>query len=656
MLPRSNVRRRRSGVGVVVGLGLAIVLSWSSAGPLAADSGGTPVRPTAFVRVNQVGYPSTASKRAYLMSNVPETGARLLVRNQRGVVVSSTRIGARLGRWSSSFKYVYALDFNRVTRAGTYRIEVRGPAAARSPTFVIGPGRTVYRQAMANALRFYQTERDGPDFIASALRTGPAHTTDSHAMTYLPPTYDENDTLTADLVPLGVTIDASGGWWDAGDYPKFVETTNYTVAMLLTGVRDFPSLLGSGSKTSDFTAEARFGTDWLLKMWDDATGTLYYQVGITSGNDTIVADHDVWRLAEADNTYGGTDPATRYIRNRPVFRAGAPGSAVSPNLAGRDAAAFALCYQVFRRTDPAYAAKCLRAAEHIFDLADTAPTGDLVTISPFDSYPETEWRDDLELGAVELYRALASGTPPAGLPHTDPAHYLAAAAHWANAYIHGPNDAADTLNLYDVSGLAHYELYRAIAQAGHPAGLETTQATLLADLHRQLAGAVAQAKKDPFRFGFAWDQWDTTSHGAGLSVMASEYDELTHGTHYAAWSTRWLSNILGANAWGTSLIVGDGSTYPRCLQYQPSNIRAWRQGYPVALVGAAVEGPNSFSATGSLDGMRACPTGGKDLFRRFNSAKAVYADNVEAYSNTEPAIDLTATSPLAFARQALGRY
>jgi hypothetical protein len=42
--------------------------------------------------------------------------------------------------------------------------------------------------------------------------------------------------------------------------------------------------------------------------------------------------------------------ATRY---RPVFRAGPPGSPVSPNLAGRDAAAFALCFQAFRTSAPA---------------------------------------------------------------------------------------------------------------------------------------------------------------------------------------------------------------------------------------------------------------------------------------------------------------
>ena len=138
------------------------------------------------------------------------------------------------------------------------------------------------------------------------------------------------------------------------------------------------------------------------------------------------------------------------------------GSPVSPNLAGRDAAAFGMCFQVYRTSAPNLAARCLRAGEHIFDLADTSPSGDLLTLIPFSFYPESEWRDDLELGATELATAVAAGGLPTGLPHTDPSFYLTQAAHWAQAYITGPGDAGDTLNLYDVSGLAHYELYRAI--------------------------------------------------------------------------------------------------------------------------------------------------------------------------------------------------
>ena len=48
------------------------------------------------------------------------------------------------------------------------------------------------------------------------------------------------------------------------------------------------------------------------------------------------------------------------------------------------------------------------------------------------------------------------------------------------------------------------------------------------------------------------------------------------------------------------------------------------------------------------------PGHGVDRFARFNSA-AVFRDNVQSYSTVEPAIDLTATSPLAFARQAAAR-
>jgi endoglucanase len=73
------------------------------------------------------------------------------------------------------------------------------------------------------------------------------------------------------------------------------------------------------------------------------------------------------------------------------------------------------------------------------------------------------------------------------------------------------------------------------------------------------------------------------------------------------------------------------------------------------LKGAAVEGPNSAPARGRLPRMKRCPTNRKDSFARFNGHGAQWKDNVESYSNTEPAVDLTAASPLAFAYQMSGR-
>jgi endoglucanase len=603
---------------------------------------------TGFVRVNQVGYATGLPKQALLMSSVAETGGTFAVKNSGGATVFSGPVGTSRGSWSQTYSFVYALDFTPVGTAGTYTVQVTGPVSATSPSFVIDTGANVYRQSLANSLAFFQNERDGANFIPSPLRTAPGHLHDATAMTYLTPHANSSGHFNGDLTPLGLRIDASGGWWDAGDYVKFLQTTTYTEDLLLAGVRDFPAQMGGGSATSNFTAEAKFGADFLLRMWDDPSRTLYYQVGIGTGNAKTTGDHDIWRLPQDDDAFGGTDPKFRYIRNRPVFRAASPGSLISPNLAGRDAGALALCFLVYKTSDPAFANRCILAAEHIFDLADTNPTKNLLTVIPFSFYPETEWRDDLELGATELYLAVASGGLPP-VPHTDPNYYLGLAAHWANQYMSGPGDAADSLNLYDVSGFAHYDLHRAIGQAGNPPGLEVSQPDLLADLKKQLDLARAQAAGDPFGFGFPWATWDTTSHGAGLSVMASEYDALTGTSTYSKEASGWLGNILGANAWGTSLIVGDGTVFPHCMQHQVANLKGSLDGSPPVLAGAVVEGPNGVTFKGSLTGMRPCPQDGIDVFAQFNGSAAVYKDNVESFSTVEPAIDLTASSPLAFA-------
>ena len=634
---------RRSAI-VVCALGLLVLTS-----PI-ASAAPSPPPASAFVRINQLGYPAAGPKEAFLMSAVDEAGGSFsVIDTSTNTSVFTGTVPASAGSWSQTFGFVHPLRFASVTTAGRYRIQVTGAANATSPVFRIGGDGALYRQALANSLSYYGNARDGADYIASALRTAPAHLHDANAMTYLTPHANSTGHFKGDLSPLGVRIDASGGWFDAGDYLKAVQTESYTTDLLLAGVRDFPARMGAASTTSNFTAEARFGVEWLLKMWDDDTSTLYYQVGIGNGNAKTVSDHDIWRLPQADDNYGGTDPRFRYIRHRPVFRAAASGSPISPNLAGRDAAAFAMCFQVFHATAPTLANRCLLAAEHIFDLADTSPSGNLLTLIPFSFYPETEWRDDLELGATELATALQAGGLPTGLPHTDPSFYLTKAAHWAHAYITGPSDGTDTLNLYDVSGFAHYELYRAIATAGDPAGLDVTRTALLADLKNQLDVAVAQAATDPFGFGFPWATWDTTSHGAGLSVMASEYDALTNSGAYADEAIGWLGNILGANAWGSSMIVGDGKVFPNCIHHQIANLAGHLDGTAPILAGAAVEGPNGTTYSGTVSGMNPCPPDGSDRFGAFDGSGAKFTDNMESFSTVEPAIDLTAASPLAFA-------
>src|SRR5258708_7228346 len=391
-----------------------------------------------FIRVHQTGYVSSAAKRAYLMTSSTSTSSSFSVLNSGGSAVFSAALGADQGKWGT-FAHVYVLDFDSVSTAGTYTISVSGAIAASSPSFQINSGANLYSTPLANSLYFYENERDGANFIATPLRTAAAHLNDQHGKVYFSPSFNRKDNA-GTMTPTGAAIDATGGWWDAGDYLKFVETHSYTVALMLEGVRDFPNQMGGGSSTSNFTAESKFGLDWLQKMWDDNSKTLYYQVGIASGGHAYVGDHDIWRLPQADDTYQNCVSPYEFICNRPVLlnTAGGAGASISPNLAGRLAADFAECYQVFKTSNPTYADQCLLSAEHIFDLANTAP-GTLLSAGPFDFYPETEWRDDLELGATELYFALQAGNLPSGLPPTDPMFFLPPPAHLPPPHIPPPH-------------------------------------------------------------------------------------------------------------------------------------------------------------------------------------------------------------------------
>lgn len=602
----------------------------------------------AVIRVNQIGYETGLSARAYLMTTSAVSGETFKVKNSAGTVVASGSVGAALGSWAAYS--VYPIDFT-LSAADNYTIAVSGPVFATSLSFRVDTPANLYATPLANNLYFYENERDGPNFIPTPLRTAAGHLNDAHSTVYNSPAFDDNDLILGGLKPTGAIINAEGGWWDAGDYLKFVETHSYVVALMLIGVRDFPNQMGALSTTSNYTNEAQFGIDWLQRMWDDSSQTLYYQVGI--GTDfkgfNYESDHDIWRLPQADDTFGGTNSESRYIRHRPVFEAGSAGSKISPNLAGRLAADFAECFQVYQATNPTLANQCIFAAEHIFDLANTSPTGTLLTTAPYDFYPESEWRDDLELGATELYFAIQHGNLPPGLPHTDPMFYLTAGASWASAYIHGPSDGTDTLNLYDVSGLAHFELYRAITLAGNPAGLAVTQAQLLSDMAKQITNSVNNNAGDPFGFGLAWNTYDSISRAGGLAVMTAEYNYLSSNSTYALDSRRWLANISGANAWGVTFTVGDGENFPDCMQHQVANLVGSINGQPPVLAGAVVEGSNSAPTWGLVTNMVKCPVAGGDSYKKFDGNGAVYVDNVQSYSTDEPAIDLTASSFLMYA-------
>jgi endoglucanase len=604
--------------------------------------------PDAQIRVNQAGFLTGDNKTAFLMATIAESNATFKIVNADGAVALTAPVTRHVGSWNPAYANIYELDFSAVTMPGTYSIKVEGTIPAVSPSFQIGTGKEIYTPLLRNSLFFFQAQRDGAEVSPAVINRQPSHLMDRQAFVFQVPRFGKKG-MQGGLEKIGGPTDVSGGWADAGDYLKFVETASYVTALLLQTARDYPTQAGTDG-VAEVAAEGRFGLDWLLKMWNDDTKTLYVQVGIGDGNQSVTGDHDVWRLPEADDKLIVQPGDPQYfIKHRPVFAAGAAGGKISPNLAGRLAAAFALGYQVFKTNNPAFAQKCLLTAEHIFQLAATTNITGLTSVYPHEFYPEDEWRDDLEWGAVELHFALAGEKTSA-----DSARYLQLAAHWAHEYMNAGN--MDTLNLYDVGSLAHYELCRALDKSGGTNQFEITRAGLLSGLKGQLDSAVKRAEKDPFGLGLRYSSSDLVPHVLGLVIEAGLYDDLTRTTIYADFARRQLDFVLGANAWGTSFIVGAGKVFPFHLQHQVANLAGSLDGTPPLVLGATVDGP----ARGKSPHDGDAPEGarltawrdGKNPFAAFSGQGVQYTDDVSSWATAEPADDYTVPTVLIFARLA----
>jgi endoglucanase len=611
---------------------------------------------TIEIRINQVGYVSDCEKVALVMSSVRLGAAGFSVVAASGRSVRRGRLGPSRGAWSRAWPYVYPADFSALTRAGHYAVEVDG---ARSPVFRVGSGSALYGGPAQRAVDFFAAQRDGPDVIAGPLDRKPAHLLDQHATVYAQPSYSRTR-LTAALRPTGTTVDASGGWFDAGDYLKFVETASFSEILQLLTLRDHAGAVPGASLRS----EAEFGVQWLLKMWDAGNRVLYYQVGIGDGNgSSVLGDHDLWRLPQADDRLGSKAGSPAYfVSHRPVFAANSPGGPISPNLAGRMGAALGLCAEDFAASDRALAGQCLAAGEPIYGLADTQPNGELLTTSPHAYYPQTEWTGDMELGAVELYLGIQALDGTSG-PGLDQYTYLDDAGEWANQDISSSANGSDSLNLYDVSALAEYDLFGilstpAVQQAeAHVKAVDvpTDPAALLKDLSDQLGLARRIGLPDPFRLSNTSSNVDTVSHALGYAIEARLYDLLLGRPADEQFAETELGWVLGANAWGSSFVVGAGSTFPDCLADEVANLSGSLDGRGPLLLGATVDGPNapsSVTGTSAPDGYRRCPQAGGDRFAAFDGHSMAYVDNVTAYTTSEPSDDLAALALLAFAQQA----
>jgi len=388
-----------------------------------------------------------------------------------------------------------------------------------------------------------------------------------------------------------------GGWHDAGAcYMKFTQTSTYTAAMLLFiydyyGSAKFPDVGdqkgGPANGVPDILDEARWGLEWLLKMYVASEGRYFYQVG----NEL---DYDVWRLPEQDTI----TPIPGYD-NRPLYLG------LGPNQGGRYAAAMAMAKRLYQTYDPTFAAACLAAGQDIYEAGKGKP---IVTTFPYDFYPETTWQDDMEWGATELYKA------------TNNTQYLTEAITYAQqtSYPEGTK-----LDIYEVNAVAHYVLY--------PYADATLKAFLKAEMKKILDDAVAKASAAGNPYGVCEPyEWGTASVLMGTSATAIMWNRLFNDATYMSLAQQQRDYVLGTNQWGVCWLTGFGTDWPDDPQSTIEDLTGQM------LYGAFIEGPAPYL---TWSGERWAKLRDPDEYAIFNSKLVVYHDDTNDYVTNEPAID-----------------
>ncbi len=538
-----------------------MALMFAGAGALRADE--------IHLRWNQAGYRPAQTKIAIAMSERDLAGVGWTLRRagDDGAEAARGVLGASVASAGDNtpFAFNHAADFTTVVAPGAYRLEIAATGVAPADVRI---AEAPYAPLLPLALRHLRVMRSGSP---EALLRAYSHPGDARALVRVP----DDDPANGAWKPAepARTVDALGGWYDAGDQIKFTLNQAYTVYHLLLAYRLAPALFGktySASDLPDVLDEARHGLEFLARIHPDAD-TFVIQVGDAQ-------DHSQpMRLPEHDALDG----------RRPAL------CALSRVHMASAAAALALGARTFgeigRAEDAARYAERARAIYARAQKPDTIASAferDQVN----DFYHDPTDADQLALAAMELHAL------------TGEARFLEQAKAFAPP-------AGREAGWHDWNWLANAALAPHDPAAGERLREET---------RRYVERAAGPGAPWGLPTRYVWGSLHRWIGAANAAKMASR--QLGASVEREALFASILDYTFGRNNWGVSFLFSE--ELPNTLRKLYSPAYRLLGEFPT---GALSEGPGNRSTHESL--RRYFKIADDDPFHRFNTPAAVFFDN-----------------------------
>ena len=225
------------------------------------------------IRYNQLGY-FIGKQKLISINSASNFSAKTytIYDANNNIVKSGTTANTRF--WNDAREYVATIDVTDVNTEGTYRFEIDGE------TINFNVGNTIYEDIANATFKYYYYNRASTAITREfggiyARRAGHPDTS-----------VTVHSSAASSSRPTGTKISAPKGWYDAGDFGKYVVNSGISTYTLLAAYEHYKEYYNNKSfelpentnELPDILDEIIWNLDWMVAMQDPNDGGVYHKL------------------------------------------------------------------------------------------------------------------------------------------------------------------------------------------------------------------------------------------------------------------------------------------------------------------------------------------------------------------------------------------
>ncbi|MCG8699775.1 MAG: glycoside hydrolase family 9 protein [Bacteroidales bacterium] len=536
--------------------------------------------PSCEILYNQVGYPSNAPKRILLQHNATKV---MLVPKHNHKTELETNV-KHLGKWPYSDSNYVEINFSHINKEGDYLLKIDGQLYQQP---VIKIKNEIYKNLATDALKAFYYARASQDILET--HAGKWSRKKGHPDTAV---YVHSSAATKDR-PEKSIISSPGGWYDAGDYNKYILSAGITVHTILSFYQMFPNYASnvvtnipeSKNNIPDILDESLYKIRWMLTM-QDMDGGVYHKLTTLK--------------------FSGFEMPDKLRADRYVVQKTTPATLNFVSIMSQS-------HVIFNQIDgmQSFADSCLDAAHKAWNWASKNPG--IFYQQPKDvhtgAYPDTCLTDEFFWASAEY--AIASKD----------ASILKTELLESENFVTPSWDVTNTLGLLAIVNSKNI-LSKEIVLSAKQKLLSVAD-----ELYDIFSGSACKVSLNYFK-------WGSNSDVVNQGMLAIYAYQLTQNNKYLEMAYANAEYVLGRNATGYCYMTGWGQKTPVNIHHRPSGADSVDEPIPGFLVG----GPNYV-----------VPNDVKLDPPRTSLPALSYVDHIGSYSTNEVAINWNAPAFFLFA-------